>query len=57
MHGSFDARASARSYQAMLTRSPQWVARLVNPVAFVASGLRMALRDPVPFVRALFSRT
>jgi hypothetical protein len=32
------------------------VARLVNPVAFVLAGMRMALSDPVPFLRALFSR-
>ena len=55
-HGRFDARALRRSFQASLTRSPRWVARLVNPIAFVLAGARMALQDPLPFLRALFSR-
>ncbi|GAB4006131.1 SDR family oxidoreductase [Nocardioides ultimimeridianus] len=55
-HGRFDSQASSRSLQASLTRSPRWVARVVNPIAFLIAGARMALQDPLPFLRALFSR-
>ncbi|GAB2969016.1 SDR family oxidoreductase [Nocardioides montaniterrae] len=56
-HGSFGDRATPRSLQASLNRSPWLVGWLVNLVAFFVSGARMALSDPLPFLRALVSRS